>query len=309
MNSFIKKIYDFITSLKWTISIISCLLLLLIPQTLIANRSQLLALAINMILLAIGFTLLLCTLKNIKRFSKSVLVIHFGVLLVLAGSAMSSLGYIATINIYEGDSVTTVYRWDVEEDVPLGFTLRIVKIHRRYYPADLKIGVLKQDEKIGLFELKTGEDFSLDEYRVHVQTLDPIAEIATLEILGSDSRVIGTTSTAASDVMDQDFPYTFRLVAYKSPILQKIWVDLEIDQADAETISGTTAVNAPFLWNGLRFYNTKIDLDQNRIPYAGIQIVDDPGIPGVYLGFAVICLGLLLHLHGFIGKMKRKDRE
>jgi hypothetical protein len=64
------------------------------------------------------------------------------------------------------------FRWNVEKDVPLGFGLAVNGIHRNYYHINLKVGVLKEDKKHDLFNIKTSESFELENYRVMAERLD-----------------------------------------------------------------------------------------------------------------------------------------
>jgi len=86
-------------------------------------------------------------------------------------------------------------------------------------------------------------------------------------------------------------------VAFQSPVVKRVWVDLEITSGSAPPLSGPAEVNHPLQWQGLRFYHTATAADPAGRTYAGIQIVNDQGIPLVYLGFLVIFLGngLLLY--------------
>jgi len=94
-----------------------------------------------------GVNLVLCTVVRFKRLSAPVLVLHGGVLLTLAGCILTALGYVATVNIYEGSTVDQVFRWDLNRDVPLGAELKIRKINKLFYPIPVQVGVLKWRKK------------------------------------------------------------------------------------------------------------------------------------------------------------------
>jgi hypothetical protein len=106
--------------------------------------------------------LFFCTLQRIRTLSKPVLIIHIGVIIVFIGGGISSFGYVATVNIYEGSTVDRVFRWDVKKDVFPGIEITVKKLHEEYYPVPLKVGVLKDGEKFGLFTLKSGESFKVE---------------------------------------------------------------------------------------------------------------------------------------------------
>jgi cytochrome c biogenesis protein ResB len=50
----------------------------------------------------------------------------------------------------------------------------------------------------------------------------------------------------------------------------------------------------------MQFFLTRVDADRMGRGYAGIQISRDPGIPFVYAGFIILCLGLLLALKRWV---------
>lgn len=253
---------------------------------------------------AFGLNLLLCTFKRRKSLSKPVLVLHTGVLLTLAGCITTSFGYVATVNIYEGTSVNRFYQWDKSEDVDLGFELFVKKINAEYYPIPVKVGVLKGQQKEKLFVLKTGESFEFNGFLITAESFEPVEEQLKLAVY-QQNRKIGTYYTSGRSDLPSDFPYAFALVAFQNPHLKRLWVDLDINRNSEKIAGGTSEVNAPFQWEKHYFYNTQIDRDPNGTPYAGIQIVRDPGRPVVFSGFAVMGLGSVL---AFRRRFSRKTK-
>jgi len=83
-------------------------------------------------------------------------------------------------------------------------------------------------------------------------------------------------------------------VAFKNTVIKRFWVDLDFLENGHIVKSGTTEINAPLHWNGLDFFNTLISLDQDKRPYAGIQIVKDPGKYVVYTGMIILSIGTIL---------------
>ena len=92
--------------------------------------------------------------------------------------------------------------------------------------------------------------------------------------------------------LSESFPFEFKLVAFQNPMLKRIWADITVSR-DGEQVKGTSEVNNPFIWQGIRFFNTENGFNPDGLPFAGIQIVRDPGISIVYLGFVLIVLGCL----------------
>jgi hypothetical protein len=266
--------------------------LVTIPGTFGIGRSWYASPLFKILLGLLATNLLACTIQRWKRLKWPILLLHGGVLVTLAGAFLTSLGYVATVNIYEGAKTELAYRWDLEQDVPLGFELALDKIFREYQPVPVKVGVLRGEEKTGLFILKTGESFKLGDYQVRADSLDLQSETLYLTVLQGD-RTIGTASTAGETTMPGGFPYAFKLVAFQNPILRRTWVDLKLSRDSSVMAHGTAEINRPFQWGGLYFYNTLIDRTPNGEAFAGIQIVRDPGRPVVFAGFILASLGAL----------------
>ena len=246
--------------------------------------------------------LLVCTLQRWRRLKWPVLLLHGGVLVVMVGAFLTSLGYVATVNILEGGKTELAYRWDLEQDMPLGFDLAVEKIHREYLPLPVKVGVLQGVEKVGLFTLKTGESFLVGDYRVQVDSIDLDSDSLHLTIFQGE-RTLGTATTAGVSSLPVGFPYAFKLVAFKNPVLRRTWVDLKLTQDATLLTHGSTEINKPFQWGGLYFYSTLLDKAANGEPFAGIQIVKDPGRPVVFAGFALAGIGALaLFMRRLTGK-------
>jgi hypothetical protein len=151
---------------------------------------------------------------------------------------------------------------------------------------------LRGEDKIGLFLLKTGESFTVGDYQVRVDSIDLVAETLHLTVFHG-GNAIGTASTSGEAALPGGFPYAFKLVAFKNPVLRRTWVDLKLLRDSTVLAQGSTEINSPFQWGGLYFYNTLIDRTPKGEPFAGIQIVRDPGRPLVFAGFVLAGIGAL----------------
>ena len=141
---------------------------------------------------------------------------------------------------------------------------------------------------------KTGESFNLGEYTVLLGNLDPSSKnlLLTVYPIRGGASVLPTPPGRGNS--RQDFPYDFRLVAFKNPVLKRMWVDLQLSRDSRIIAEGSSEVNSPFHWEGLDFFHVQTKRDPAGRAYAGIQIVRDPGRPLVFPGFAIVVLGALL---------------
>lgn len=285
-----KRLYNFFVSRNLTIGLLAALCLFLAVTTFIEGHDVIIWYPVRILLGLLILNLSFCTVHRIKLFSAPVLVIHIGIIIAFAGGGISSYGYVATVNVYEGTMVDTVYRWDVKKNVPLEAGLMVEKLHERYYPVPVKVGVLKDEEKIGLYTLNTGETFKLENYSIRVDSLELPSENLKLSIF-NNGEYAGYADTSGTADFPPGFPFVFKLVAYKDPVVMRTWVDLKLIKNSKTVAEGSTEVNSPLKWRGLKFHHTATGRDKYGNTYAGIQIVRDPGAPVVYAGFCIIAFG------------------
>ncbi|MDD5758480.1 MAG: hypothetical protein PHI06_05295 [Desulfobulbaceae bacterium] len=276
-----------LTSKKVTLFLLGALAITLAPAT--VSKTPIFIGAGRLLITLLAIHLSLCTITRWRRLSADVLLIHTGVLIILLGSMISRAGYIATINIYEGDSSDSAFRWDRQEDTPLGFTLTLNAIHHDLYPVAVRVGVLIKNKPSKLYELKTGESFSHEGFHVEALAFDPIPP--SLQLVITEPNGHRSVKSADKEAPAQLGEITLQLIAFQTPKIKRSWVDLTLTPAIGLPSSGKAEVNSPLQWHGLRFYHTSTNTDPLGKPYAGIQIVNDQGIPLVYLGFIALCLG------------------
>jgi hypothetical protein len=289
-----RKLATYLSSTECAVALFLIIAAVAIPGTLTA-KSSLYKSPFFLILLGLfSLNLILCTIKRYRTLSWPVLILHGGVILTIVGCIMTTFGFVATVNLYEGILVNEVYRWDLNKDSSIDVGLLVKKINLQFHPIPVRIGVLKGEKKEALVELKTGGNFDLAGYRVQVGESEYPSENLKLSVFESGKK-IGTFNTLSGDTnLPASFPFSFKLVAVQTPVLKRLWVDLELFKGQDKIAEGTSEVNNPFQWGGLNFYNTKVSADDNGRQYAGIQIVRDPGRPYVFSGFALIALGAVL---------------
>lgn len=289
------NIYRLLASKKLALYLFLGLAAVLIPKTLVSKNLYLDAI-MHAVLCLLLVNLGLCTIQRFRLLSRATLVIHIGTMITIIGGLVSIFGYVATINIHEGATTGSVFRWDIGQDIPLGFDLQVRKIRREFYPIPVKVGVLHKGEKDSLHELKTGETFQWREFNILAETLDVDQQKLTLKIYDKSGQLIGSYDTSGESGLPADFPLAFQLVAYRDPVLKNVGAELAFYEDGKVLTEGFSRVNDPFKWAGYKFHITNVAADQYGRPYIGLQIVKDPGVYLAYAGFIILCIGCLLHL-------------
>jgi hypothetical protein len=289
-----KKVLKFFASTELAVALFLIISLVAIPGTFSENRTMYSSPPFLSLLGLFGINLILCTQRRFARISKSVLVLHGGVIITLVGCIVASFGFVATVNMYEGTMVEHAYRWDKELDVPLGIGMVLKKINWEFYPMPVKIGVLKGQNKEKLIELETGQSFTYNGYQVAVGPVELSSENLKLSVSEKGKNIGSFNTLSGTSDLPPEFPYSFKLVAYVTPRLKRQWVDLMLKDPSGATAEGTAEVNGPFQWRGLYFFNTRVERDGDGVPYAGIQIVQDPGRWLVFSGMAIVAVGAFM---------------
>lgn len=288
-----RTLIETLSSTRLSIFLFGLLAAASIPGTLLQSHREYYRHPFFVILLVVfALHLALCTLQRWKTLSGSTIVVHLGVLLTMTGAVITGTGFVATINIYEGESSKTVYRWDLQKDTISTPEIKVSKINIELQPVPVKIGVMKGTAKNSLHTLNTGETFILDGYSIKAERFDPFKEKVTLSVM-QGNRLLGSADTDGASSLPAEFPFSFKLVAFKQTPMKRFRVDLELIENGRIITSGTSEVNAPFHWQGLDFFNTEISADKDGRPYAGIQIVKDPGKYVVYSGMIILSAGTI----------------
>jgi hypothetical protein len=287
------RIIKYLASTELAVGIFLLIAVIAIPGTLSERSTFYSSPYFTTLLVAFGCNLTLCTIHRFRTIPWPVLVVHVGVLVTLLGCVVKSFGFVATVNTYEDDMAAVFYRWDLEKDIDLGFSVVVKKINREFYPLPIKIGVWKDGKKDSLHVLKTGESFSLGAYRIEAGKLEYLKNDINLAVFIGENRIGSFMTNSKSSDLPPDFPYTFELVAYQDPKLKSEWLDLLIIQDGQVVAEGTSGINSPMIWKEYALHNPGNDFDEDGIPYAGIQVVRDPGVPVVFSGLLIMGIGTL----------------
>lgn len=94
--------------------------------------------------------------------------------------------------------------------------------------------------------------------------------------------------------------YKFGSSGYIKDYKSKLWIEDE----GVRILTKTIEVNDPLLYDGYHFYQTSYD-DKN-LSWTGLQVVKDPGIPTMYVGFSMLCVGVTLDLYSRSWRASRR---
>ncbi|MBI5696032.1 MAG: cytochrome c biogenesis protein ResB [Nitrospirae bacterium] len=233
------------------------------------------------------------------------MVTHLSILLILLGALVGSLGFVGTVNVYDGGSTLTHYNWNTGRDEPLGFELYLEKFTTKYYPIDVKVSVRDRltGEKAGDFEAREGGVFSIPdgEYAVTPLKVDVARREVTLKIMDGE-KLLGIYDTGLPDGGGEApplFKYTFTLTAFREPVIENYISTVRILRDGRVVKRAEIMVNEPLKFEGLTIYQSASGADDEGKPFSGFQIVRDPGVPIVWAGFVLMLAGLYLSLFYF----------
>jgi hypothetical protein len=195
--------------------------------------------------------------------------------------------------------------------VPLGFDLRLDKFDLVRYSPEYRVAYY---ELVGDgARLKASFDIGTDELAservLHKRHLLPSGDSFRIKKLQLDVGGSGTELRNPAVVLevtaDGDTRETGQMLAAKQDyvrtrrgalVFERREDEVKAFQSQVTAFAGATVqkaqvnVNDPFTFNGWTFY--QVNYDPKDPTYSGLEAVRDPGVNLVFLGFAVICLGV-----------------
>jgi len=230
----------------------------------------------------------------------SVVGVHLSVLLIMAGALAGSLGFVATLNIYSGDSSRHFFDWDAQQDRPIGFTFRLDHFEPRYYPIELKFAVIDPMTGQSVEEIvgAVGETVSIPSLGLEagIERFDPIRQRLELE-LSRDGRAVGRYEARGGerDPSNTVAGHVLYPVAFRDPRLRQYYSEVSILEQGRVVHQGVIQINHPLKYRGVWIYQTAFRADDDGRLYAGFQFVKDPGANLVWGGCIMFVLFLCLN--------------
>ncbi|MFH1728602.1 MAG: cytochrome c biogenesis protein ResB [Pseudomonadota bacterium] len=329
--------YKIFSSIQLSVILFSILIISSISGTLI-NQEKALAYIYHswwyfLLLITLSINLILCTLKKRHYRIKSLgfLLTHFGVLIILLGGLLSNLlcekGTLS-LRVKQKSDVFYINK----KPQKLGFTIGLDKFFIESYDNNKILNNLgrllirtKDKLKEQSFNVELNKEFSfLDgKYKAKITQFEPnlFFDIKAKKVR-SKNKLPENPAIHVSIIyngknynqwvfakyhdlkmgksnLDIDFVYFFQK---HSTRIKDFKSDLSIYEENKLILQKTIEVNDPLEYKGYKFYQS--NYDPKNMMWSGLRVVKDPGTIFVYLGFLILCLGILFifYLKPFLRK-------
>jgi len=311
----------FLRSVKFTIILLVLIVIASIAGSLLeqrtANKLVYHSFWFLGLIASLSLNIILCTVHRLKplRFKRlGFLLTHLGVIVIIIGALFGALtGESGFIRIFEGDK-TNIYFDDSSKPHALPFSIQLEDFIIERYEGNTGIILLEKkstgeskryalelDKEIVSFEpnlkfkvLKYIPDFQINLETKEVVTKSENPDNPAIELEINDNGDVSRKWLFAkfhdfhhdSDQSDISFTY-FQQTGYVKDY-KSILTVIENDQ---QILTKTIEVNDPLQYKGYAFYQSSYD--EKKLSWSGLQVVKDPGLWIVYLGFILLVLGVI----------------
>ena len=226
-------------------------------------------------------------------------IVHLSCLLIMAGALSSSLGFVGTIHLYNGDKTASYFDWSTQSDRPMGFEFRLDDFEPEYYPIELQFVALDPatGQELATLTTREGESVTLPGgYSAKVLRYYFFEEDLVLNLYraGQDLGIYHALGGQLSAESNPPLPMILKPLAYRDPIVKQLRSEVSILKGGEVVRRGVITVNDPLVYEGVAFYQTVYNRDKFGFWSAGFQLGRDPGEPLVWIGCITIVLGLFL---------------
>lgn len=317
------RIWKLFSSIKlaiWLLALIGGLSLVgtFIPQDqahLVYARAPFILLVI---LFSINLTVCLLNRLSLNRRMLGSTLTHASILIILLGALIGALfGQKGLVKIGEAETISSFISKGGRH-IDLGFSIRLDKfIYTEHIDPKEKLLVyaLDQAEEKLIAEIPTEIDIESDiadtGYKIKVLRYIPDFAIDTVTKVASSRSA--RPNNPAIEVRTRDRAgkeSTFWVFARFPDIHQKMgsnykfvyhWVGrrpkdfiskVTILKGDKEVMSKDIRVNEPLRFGGYTFFQSTYDAE--GLAWSGLEVVRDPGVWVVYLGFILLIVGLII---------------
>ncbi len=262
-------------------------------------------------LLSLNLTVCLLNRFSLKLRSLGTTIAHLSVLVIFAGALVGMFfGQKGFVKIYEGQSIGSFESHG--KKVSLDFSVRLNDfIYEENISPDEKIVVSSEDgsvlEEVSV-EIGTEAKIPHTENSIKVLRYVPdfILDVSTKKVVSRSSEprnpaveielnTAGETKTLWVFARYPDIHNTVvggvkikYVWAYRRP--KDFISNLTVIKDGKEVLKQDVRVNCPLKFGGYTFFQSSYD--KTNLVWTGLQVVKDPGVPIVYLGFVLLVLGL-----------------
>ncbi len=216
---------------------------------------------------------------------------HLSLPLILAGGLWGSLGgFVGTQNVHVGQSTPTVYDWAEEAPTALPWVLHVDDFELRHHPTLLRLSVAGPQGPATEVAARVGARVAVPgtAYAVHLHAFDAAGGDLSFSVEGPGGPW-GPLSRATAD----QSPVRLTPVAFKDPEVSRAAATVSLRRADGAVVARqAVAVNHPLVHDGYRIFLTAWGEDAQGFPFAGFQLVRDPGQPLLWTGTFALIVGL-----------------
>lgn len=266
----------------------------------------------------------------------SLLLMHFGCVLILAGSIWGSdaghnvqqrvLGTDripkGRMIIYEGHSDNRVLREDNEEIAKLPFSIGLKDFRTEHYEPG-HILIQTREEQSRRIPVEIGREFSLDSGLGTITTIRVFNNFKWIIDKGTaiDSPQPGSNPALEVQLKDPNGVVTTKYVFERLPghayrgekfslryhrMIRDYISDLRVVKDGEIVAEKSIEVNHPLRFAGYHFYQHQYDAEAGQ--YTILMVVSDTGLYLVYAGYAMLCVGVFWHfwLSSIIARIRSK---
>ena len=286
-------------------------------------------------------TLLICLVVSLavvtwSRFSLRLrslgfVITHVSIIVIVIGAIIGSIfGAKGFLWLREGESRSVFYV--KEKEHPLGFEIRLADFNLEYYESG-EAEILVQpknspDSEPEAFPAEVGREYEVKGGAYKVKVLQYIPDfVIDMETRQAASRSDNPDNPALKIAVNKEgekegkeiwlfarFPEMHRSeddplhieYSFAPPEIKDYKSHLEIVENGEIKASKIIEVNRPFQYKGYTFYQASYRAEDLTV--TGLEVVNDPGIPLVYIGFTSLMAGLvfLFYVSPFIKKQSMK---
>ncbi|MHC4530378.1 MAG: cytochrome c biogenesis protein ResB [Planctomycetota bacterium] len=239
--------------------------------------------------------------------------------------------------ISEGNTENRVTQEDFRQQLgELPFSIKLIDFRLEYYPPDEdsvpRLYIKTEEGQFLQLVARAGEEISLDQpgrklkvlktfknFKIHIEdgkriitdeegTEENPAVKVELELPDGNTYTRYVFENFADFNHDQDSDgLQLRYLSKEPQMISDYFSDLLVIDHGKETISKTIEVNHPLYYKGYHFYQHSYDSKAGQ--YTILSVTSDSGLYAVYVGYWLLCLGVLWqfwfrHIAGYIKRKK-----